>query len=104
MLKSIALAMPSYVMSCFKIPKKLCEELSAKMMTFWWGGSDQERKIQWMKWAKLSEVKREGGLGFRDIQCFNLALLVKQVWRIITKQNHLVSKVLKSKYFPSESI
>lgn len=35
---------------------------------------------------------------------FNKALLGKQIWRLLTKPNLLVSEVLKAKYFPKESI
>lgn len=45
-----------------------------------------------------------GGLGFKEIQKFNNALLAKQVWRIFSSPNLLVSKVLKAKYFHKESI
>lgn len=48
--------------------------------------------------------KNTGGLGSKDLEAFNKALLGKQVWRILTKPNLLVSKVLKAKYFPQESI
>ena len=43
-------------------------------------------------------------MGFKDLEAFNQALVGKQVWRILTKPNLLVSKVLKAKYFPKESI
>lgn len=42
--------------------------------------------------------KREGGLGFRDIQCFNDALLAKLSWRILTNLECLLAKTLLGKY------
>lgn len=52
-----------------------------------------------MAWEKLTKKKECGGLGFRDIKCFNITLLDKQLWGFITHLNLLVSKVLKAKYY-----
>ena len=48
------------------------------------------------------QKSKGGGLGFRDLEAFNLALLAKQIWRIITNRNMLVSKILKAKYMKEE--
>ncbi|KAH1096887.1 hypothetical protein J1N35_013808 [Gossypium stocksii] len=45
-----------------------------------------------------------GGIGIRDIRLFNLALLGRQVWRLINNKDTLCFKVLSSKYFPEGNI
>jgi hypothetical protein len=56
-----------------------------------------------MSWSKLGRTNERGGLGFRDLEWFNLALLAKQGWRIFQNPDSLASKILKEKYFPQAS-
>ncbi|XP_027098791.1 uncharacterized protein [Coffea arabica] len=104
MLKAVSMAMPTYTMSCFKIPKRICKDISSLMSNYWWGEANGKNKVHWCSWKKLTQNKEKGGLGFKELEAFNMALLGKQVWRILTNPNLLVSKVLKAKYFPRSSI
>lgn len=52
----------------------------------------------WMSWSKLGISKFRGGIGFQDLESFNSALLVKQVWRILTRPSCLATRILKEKY------
>lgn len=45
--------------------------------------------------------KKDGGLGFRDLKSFNLALLSKKGWRLQTNTHSLVYHALKAYYFPN---
>jgi hypothetical protein len=49
----------------------------------------------------MGKAKEIGGLGFRDLKCFNSAMLAKQGWRLLKNQNSLVAKILKEKYTPT---
>jgi len=52
-LKAVAQAIPTYAMSIFRLPETLLNEIHAILAKFWWGSSDQKRKIHWKKWEDL---------------------------------------------------
>jgi hypothetical protein len=70
------------------------------MSRFWWGNIGESKGVTWMSWNRLGVTRRNGGMGFRDLESFNRALLAKQDWRLIKYPDSLVAKVLKEKYFP----
>lgn len=57
--------------------------------------------MYWGTWSKLTEPKAVGGLGFKDFEVLNVALLAKQFWRLINCPSSLWAKVLKGLYFPN---
>jgi hypothetical protein len=100
LLKAVVQAIPTYTMSVFQLPKTLCKDINSLMSKFWWGHKNDENKIAWMSWSKLGRTKERGGLGFRDLEWFNMALLAKQGWRLIQNPDSLAARILKEKYYP----
>ena len=100
LIKAVAQSIPTYSMGVFQLPKKMCDELDSMCAKFWWGQVGDERKIHWKSWSKLTEAKRMGGIGFRDLRTFNLAMLARQWWRLIQEQESLMARCFKAKYFP----
>jgi ribonuclease HI len=43
-------------------------------------------------------------MGFRDLICFNKALLAKQCWRLLKSPDSLVARIIKAKYYSNGSL
>jgi hypothetical protein len=104
LVKSVLQATPTYPMSCFKFNKRQCKKLTSIASDFWWGDADGSRRVHWISWDKMCQPKRTGGMGFRNFEVFNHALLAKQAWRLLTVPNSLCARVLKARYFKHSDI
>ena len=104
LIKAVAQAIPAYTMSCFQLLQSLCDDLESMMRNFWWGQKQSETKMYWVSWKRMCFSKADGGMGFRNFKAFNQAMLAKQAWRILSNPSSLVTRVLKSKYFPTGDV
>ena len=57
--------------------------------------------MAWISREKLCAPKAYGGMGFKQLKQFNLAMLAKQGWRLQIGTDSLLYRVFKSKYFPN---
>lgn len=80
LIKSVAQAIPTYVMGVFKLPNTLCEEIERMIQYFWWSEENGQRK---------------------GLELFNQTLLARQAWRLIEFPESLCARLLKARYFPN---
>jgi hypothetical protein len=98
LIKAVVQAIPIFSMACFKFPRGLCEHINGLIRNFWWGSKDGKRRACWVAWEEMTKPKFLGGLGFRDLELFNLTLLARQGWRML--QHPDTARMLKAIYFP----
>lgn len=86
-------------MSCFLLPKGILNKLQGAIAKFWWSTKGNNRGLHWIAWEKICVPLDNGGLAFRDLHNFNLALLAKQLWRLLHHPTSLLARVLKGRYY-----
>ncbi|KAL0405816.1 UNVERIFIED_CONTAM: putative ribonuclease H protein [Sesamum latifolium] len=96
LISSVIQSIPTYVMSCFQLPLFFLRNIESSAADFWWHNKG-EKQVHWVAWRKLCRTKDTGGLGFRSMREFNLALLAKQGWRILCRLDSLLSRVLQAR-------
>ncbi|XP_013704390.1 uncharacterized mitochondrial protein AtMg00310-like [Brassica napus] len=104
MLQSVLSAAPSYSMSHFDLPVSLCKRIQSTVTRFWWDNNEYTRKMAWVSWSSMAKPKALGGLGFRDFQVYNAALLAKLSWRLVQHPDCLLGQVLMGKYCTENNV
>lgn len=63
------------------------------------GCNGLKRGVHRTKWLNLCTSKLQGGMGFRDFERFNDAVLAKQCWRLVKNLESMTGQLLRAKYF-----
>ncbi|XP_058759867.1 uncharacterized protein LOC131633168 [Vicia villosa] len=103
-INSVLSAILVYFLSFFKAPTGTLCKLESLFKHFLWGGSEDERKINWEKWEKMCRPIEEGGLGIKKLKAFNDALLGKWIWKTNTEKESLWYRALVNRYEACEGI
>jgi len=98
LLKFAMSALPVYFISFFMAPSGFISSLKSIFNAFFWEGSEDFRKISWIKWDTICLRKEQGGLGVKRLREFNLALLRKWCWRMLEEKGSLWNEVLCACY------
>nr|XP_023914532.1 uncharacterized protein LOC112026083 [Quercus suber] len=85
---------PTYIMQCTALPKKLLDNIDRVNRNFLWGSTDDAKKVHRVGWHKVTKPKEEGGLGIQAAKGRNQALLVKLNWRFRMEKDALWVRVL----------
>ncbi|GJW13637.1 RNA-directed DNA polymerase, eukaryota [Tanacetum coccineum] len=100
LLKSVLGASPIYSMSIFKVPRGVLKIMEAIRSRFFNGIGQGETKFTWIAWNKVLASKERGGLGVSSFFALNRALLLKWVWRFVSQDGSLWSRVIRALYGP----
>ena len=95
LIRSVASTIPSYAMSSFLLPLFVSTSLDRIFKNFWWGfPTDGSQNLSLKSWSSICSPKAEDGLGFRRMHDYNLALIAKLGWKLLSNTNCLWVKQL----------
>ncbi len=98
LITSVAQAIPAYSFSTAAVPMTICNKLDATTRHFWWNPKKLNGSyLAWKSWEVLCLPKDASGLGFRQANMFNQALLAKLTWLIASKKKSLCLDALRNK-------
>ncbi|GKB30917.1 RNA-directed DNA polymerase, eukaryota, reverse transcriptase zinc-binding domain protein, partial [Tanacetum coccineum] len=85
-----------YWASVFLIPATIIKEINKLLKWFLWNQGDTAKEKAKVAWKEVCKPKDEGGLGLKNLQTWNHALLAKHVWNIAIKKDTLWVKWVHS--------
>jgi hypothetical protein len=83
LINSILSSLPLYFFSFFKALMCVIKELVSIQRSVLWGGGVDRIKMCWVSWDRVCQPKEKGGLGIKNLELFNNALLCKWKWRCL---------------------
>ena len=98
LLKSVLGGLGVYYLSLFVMPVTIAKKLESLRSTFFWGGSETEKKMAWVKWDQMLAKKESGGLEIGSLVSFNLALILKWKWRFFQSPSSIWDRLIRGLY------
>jgi hypothetical protein len=98
LINSVLSSLPLYFFSFYKAPKCIIHQLVRKQRNFLWGGGIENKKVCWISWDHICLPRIKGGLGIKNLELFNLALLSKWKWRMLADDDVLWSDLVCFRY------
>ncbi|XP_062112580.1 uncharacterized protein LOC133823744 [Humulus lupulus] len=84
------------------LPKSVLHSIVQVCRAFLWKGVDRISGLGYVSWSDVCRPKTEGGLGFKDIESWNLCAMGKHVWDIASKKDNLWVKWVNAIYIKQD--
>ncbi|GJW16459.1 RNA-directed DNA polymerase, eukaryota, reverse transcriptase zinc-binding domain protein [Tanacetum coccineum] len=78
-----------YWASVFLLPKTVIEDINKLLKGFLWSQGELSRGKAKIAWRKICRPKSQGGLGLKDLGVWNKAMIIKNLWHVVTDKNSL---------------
>ncbi|XP_056690588.1 uncharacterized protein [Spinacia oleracea] len=98
LINAVLLSIHMYWSQIYILPKSVLKEITKICRSFLWSGQAYSSKPSYIAWEQTCCDKNQGGLGFRNVEVWNVANLGKYVWAVANKQDNIWIKWINSVY------
>ncbi|GJX28615.1 putative RNA-directed DNA polymerase [Tanacetum coccineum] len=89
LIKSVVSSIQVYWASTFILPKAVNAEIEQLMRGFLWSHGELRRGHAKVKWKDVCSMKNQGGLGIKSLNIWNISLIAKHIWNVVSKKDSL---------------
>lgn len=82
-------SIPVYWASVLLLPKAITSEIEKIMRNFLWSSGENRKGVAKVAWREICKPKIYGGLGLKNLNDWNIALLSSRIWKILSGHNSL---------------
>lgn len=104
LIKSVIYGNINFWTSAFVLPKGCLQQIQSLCSRFLWTGKVTDRGVAKIAWSTVCLPKKEGGLGFRNLEIWNKTLCLKLVWRLYIPNPSLWASWIKKYRIGDESL
>ncbi|XP_026458663.1 uncharacterized protein LOC113359205 [Papaver somniferum] len=105
MIQTVTSTLSIYQMNCFNITNDTCKEIHVIQRDFFWNKEkDKSKGLFYIAWDTVNKPKDLGGLGFRNMEYFSIAMISKIAWRLIEEPNSLLRSIMKASHYPNQEV
>ncbi|XP_050207380.1 uncharacterized protein LOC126656805 [Mercurialis annua] len=95
LINSVLMSMHEFWASILILPKSVVREIQKACNRFFWTGKEEGKYNAMVSWKDISKLKKEGGLGVKDIHIWNKAAITKHIWQIFNNPESIWVKWIK---------
>ncbi|KAL2933222.1 LINE-1 retrotransposable element ORF2 protein [Bienertia sinuspersici] len=89
LINSVLMSIHQYWAQVFVLPQSVLKSIEQICRFYLWSGEWFSNKPGYVAWKNICQPKNKGGLGFKQLQTWNIANMGRHVWAIATKQDNL---------------
>ncbi|KAL2929363.1 LINE-1 retrotransposable element ORF2 protein [Bienertia sinuspersici] len=102
LINSVLMSIQQYWAQVFILPTSVLQSIEQICRSYLWSGHWCSNRPGYIAWENVCRPKKEGGLGFKSMQQWNLANMGRYVWAVEQKQDSLWLKWVNSVYIKGQ--